>query len=210
MEIELYLPYYDYNDESFDVNNTYKDSNDYINALRNEFNNSSNAVTDFMTGGYNSQSTAYIGNDGQLYQFADKGSQNEEKVAYTKCSCIIFNDEGMEETVDGMIMNFVKQEPFIMMVERDLDSCDEEFESEMSLWINEHKGINALTKKMGEEWVWKNEPVRELRGKFLNNANEEICVLFKNCKIMDLISANSSIFFIERMTMIDNFEKYEL
>ncbi len=206
MELKIYLPYYDYNDDAFNVNDSYYDENEYINAMSDEYNKSKDIVFNSMIDFQNGSQRALNGSNGQMYHFNAKPSQNEDKVSYSQCLGVMYNDEGINESVDELVSHFVSQDSFIEMIELDADSCDEEFETELSLWINEHKNISLYGDKFGEEWVWKNEPKRNMRGMFINKSGEEIYFQFDNCKIMDLISNGSFILFIERMRIIDKFE----
>ena len=201
MKVELYLPYYDYNDGAFDVSNDYYgDEQDYIKAMSNEYNKNKDIV-------YNSMLNGSIGSvqgvDGQTYKFGEKTPQNEEKVAYSSCNGVLYNDTGVAESVDGLINQFAKQKPFVEMVEFDDSSSEEEFISEMSLWVKEHNAINKYREFKGDEWTWVNEPKRNVKIHFLNNANEDIYAIWEDCKIMDIIEGNTIILFIEKMRLID-------
>ena len=48
MEVTLYMPYYDYNDGAFDVNNNYYDENEYIEAVSKEYNKNKDIVYNLM------------------------------------------------------------------------------------------------------------------------------------------------------------------
>ena len=201
MKVELYLPYYDYNDGAFDVSNNYYDNEeDYINAMSSEYNKNKDIVYNSMLNG---SIGVYNGTDGQTYKFGEKTPQNEEKVAYSKCNGVLYDDNGNVENVDNLIDRFVHQKSFIEMVEFDDSSSEEEFVSEISLWVKEHNAINQYRKFKGDEWTWVNEPKRNVKIKFLNNANEDIYAIWENCKIMDIIEGNSIILFIEKMRLID-------
>ena len=201
MKVELYLPYYDYNDNAFDVSNNYYDNEeDYINAMSSEYNKNKDIVYNSMLNG---SIGVYNGTDGQTYKFGEKTPQNEEKVAYSKCNGVLYDDSGNLENVYNLIDRFVQQKSFIEMVEFDDSTSEEEFVSEISLWVKEHNAINQYREFKGDEWTWVNEPKRNVKIKFLNNANEYIYAIWENCKIMDIIEGNSIILFIEKMRLID-------
>ena len=201
MKVELYLPYYDYNDNAFDVSNNYYDNEeDYINAMSSEYNKNKDIVYNSMLNG---SIGAYNGTDGQTYKFGEKTPQNEEKVAYSKCNGVLYDDSGNLENVDNLIDRFVQQKSFIEMVEFDDSSSEEEFVSEISLWVKEHNAINQYREFKGDEWTWVNEPKRNVKIKFLLYVDEDIYAIWENCKIMDIIEGNSIILFIEKMRLID-------
>ena len=204
MEVTLYLPYYDYNDGAFDVNNDYYNEDDYINAVSNEYNKNKDVVFNSMLDAKNGSGSLVQGSDGQTYKFGQKTAQNEEKVAYSPCKGVLYNDSGEDETVDGFIEKFARQKQCIEMVELDGDTSEEEFESEMMLWIKEHDSINQYKDKLGEEWAWTKEPKRNVKVHFKNKANEDIYGVLENCKIMDILDDNMFILFIEKITLVDN------
>ena len=183
MEVTLYMPYYDYNDGAFDVNNNYYDENEYIEAVSKEYNKNKdiiyNAVYERENGG-----CGLIGGDGQTYKFGANTAQKEEKVAYSSCNGIVYDENGNDDTVDSLITHFVDQKPFIEMFEFDDNTSEEEFIAEVSLWVKEHN--------------------RNVKMHFVNKAGEDIYAILENCKIMDIVDDNSMIVFIEKLRLIDN------
>ena len=203
MKAVLYLPYYDYNDGAFDVSDTYYDDNEYAKRMSEEYNRSKDVVYNSMNDFKNGSQNVFNGIDGQTYKFGQKVSQSEEKVAYSSCDGIIYNGEGKDESVDELITHFAKQESFVCMFELDMDSSEEEFETEISLWSNEHNKINAYGDKMSDEWVWVNEPKRNVKIKFTNNANETIYAILEDCKIMNKIDFSTFIIYVGKVRLID-------
>jgi len=204
MEVTLYLPYYDYNDGAFDVDNNYYDEEEYIKAVSNEYNKNKDVVFNSVMDAKNGSGSLLMGTDGQTYKFGAQSQQSEDKVAYSSCNGTLYDDKGNDETVDGIITHFAKQKPFLEMIEFDMDSSEEEFETEVSLWMKEHNGINQYKDFKGEEWTWVNEPKRNLKMHFKNNANEDIYAILENCKIMDILEDGTLIVFIEKIRLIDN------
>lgn len=204
MEVTLYLPYYDYNDGAFDVNNDYYDEDEYINAVSSEYNKNKDIIYNSVMDAKNGVGSLLQGGDGQTYKFGQKTSQSEDKVAYSKCNGTLYDIGGSKDTVDGFIKKFAAQKQFLEIVEFDLDTVEEEFETEISLWVKEHNNINSYADKLGEDWVLAKEPKRNIKLHFKNNANEDIFAVLEDCKIMDIIEDNSFILFIERITLIDN------
>ena len=133
-----------------------------------------------------------------------KTAQSEEKVAYSKCEGVLWDIGGSKDTVDGFIDKFAKQEQFLEIVEFNLDTVEEEFETEVSLWVKEHNNINQYADKLGEDWVLAKEPKRNIKVQFKNNASQDVYAVLEDCKIMDIIEDNSFILYVERITLIDN------
>ena len=203
MDITFYLPYYDYNDGSFDMNNDYYNSEEYARKVKDEYTRSKDVVFNSMMDFKNGSQGLVLGGDGQTYKFGEKTSLGQEKVAYSSCNGTLYDANGKEETVDGLITHFARQEQFVVMLSLDMDSSEEEFETELSLWNKEHTNINSYKDKGGEEWVWTNEPKRNLKIKFKNKKDETLCAMLENCKIMDRVEYGMFIVFVERIILID-------
>lgn len=207
MKVDLYLPYYDYMDgNSFDVSDDYyKSGNDYAKSLTMENaknrNNSSMVFNGSLASG-KAPSFAFHASDGQLYFLGEKTSSEVDKMAYSHCDGTLFSSDGSEETVDGLVSHFVRQESFVEMVEVDGDSGEEDFLSELSLWLREHRKINEYKDFKGEQWAWDNEPTRDLKVHFKNKADEDVDALFVNSKIMEIADGNALILFVEKVTLV--------
>lgn len=203
MEVTLYMPYYDYNDGAFDVNSDYYSDEEYIKAVSSEYNKNKDIVYNSMMN-YNNGTGSLIGSDGQTYKFGSDTSQKEDKIAYSSCKGIVYDENGNDDNVDNLITHFVDQKPFIEMFEFDDTSSEEEFISEISLWVKEHNAINKYKDFKGEEWAWIKEPKRNVKMHFVNKAGEDLYAILENCKIMDIVDDNSMIVFIEKLRLIDN------
>lgn len=204
MEVTLYLPYYDYNDGNFDVSNDYYNDNEYSNAMSNDFNRSKDIVYNSVLAAKNGTGSLVQGADGHTYKFGQKTSQSEDKVAFSSCKGILWDIGGEKDTVDGFITKFAQQKQFLEIVEFDLDTSEEEFETELSLWSREHTSINKYKDDLGEDWVLAKEPKRNLKVQFKNNANQITYAILEDCRIMDIIDKNSFVLFVERITLVDN------
>ena len=203
MEATLYLPYYDYNDGAFDVSDSYYDSDEYTRKMKDEYDKSKDVVYNSMNDFKNGSQNVFMGSDGQTYKLGQKTSQKEDKVSYSSCECVIFDTKGKDLSVDDMIDHFAKQESFICLLQLDMDTSQEEFETELSFWNKEHSNIKKYESKTSGEWVWVNEPKRNLKFKFLNNGNETIYGLLTNCKIVDKADYNVFVIYVEKIRLID-------
>ena len=204
MEVTFYLPYYDYNDGAFDVDNAYYNEEEYAKAMSEEYNKNKDIVYNSMMDFKNGSRGLFEGTDGKVYKFGEKASQNEEKVAYSSCNGMLYDVNGSDETVDGFIEKFARQKQLLEIVEFDLDSSEEEFETELTLWKREHNKINQYIDKLGEDWVLAREPKRNLKVHFKNNANEDIYAVLVDCRIMETVNDGSFVVFVEKITLVDN------
>jgi hypothetical protein len=203
MEVTLYLPYYDYNDDAFNASDSYYDEGEYANAMADDFNKTKDVVYNSVLDMQNGQRGVFSGTDGQTYKFGQKTSQNEDKVSYSSCKATLYDEDGEDDTVDGIITKFAQQQSFMEMVEFNLDTVEEEFESELSVWGREHDKINAYRLQAGDEWVASKEPKSNLKMAFKNNAGEDTYALLENCKIMDDSERDNWILYVERISLID-------
>ena len=207
MKSTLYLPYYDYNDGTFDIADDYYSSGEYSKKIEDEYNKSKDIVYNSMLDYNNGNQNVFMGMDGQTYKFTQKDSQSygkvEDKVSYSSCESVIYDSEGDDLTVDMLITHFARQESFICILRLDMDSAEEEFETEMSLWGKEHRNINEYKDKISDEWVWVNEPKRNIKMKFINNGNETLYGVLENCKMIDRAEYCTFVIYVEKMRLVD-------
>lgn len=203
MEVTLYLPYYDYNDDAFNASNDYYDEGEYANAVADDYNKTKDVVFNSVMDMQNGQRSVFSGTDGQTYKFGQRTSQSEDKVSYSTCKATLYNEDGEDDTVDGIITKFAQQQTFIEMVEFNLDTVEEEFEGEMNVWSMEHEKINAYRDTAGDEWVASKEPKRNVKMSFKNNAGENVYAVLENCKIMDNSERDNWILYVDKISLID-------
>lgn len=204
MKVTLYMPYYDYNDSAFDVNGDYYSDDEYIKAVSSEYNKNKDVIYNSMKDYTNGRGGLVQGSDGQTYKFGAKVSENEDKVAYSSCDAIIYDDGGNEDTVDGIISRFAARKPFVEMIEFGDETTEEEFMTEVTLWVKEHNSINKYKDYKGEEWAWVNEPKRSLRMHFKNKADEDVYAVLDDCKIMDIVDGRTMIVFVDKIRLGNN------
>ena len=203
MEVTLYLPYYDYNDDAFNASEEYYGEGEYANAIADDFNKNKDVVFNSMLDYKEGRGSVFSGVDGQTYKLGQKTSQKEDKVSYSSCKATLYDEDGEDDTVDGLITKFAQGVSFMEMAEFDLDTVEEEFEAEMNVWSREHNKINSYRAKAGDQWVASKEPKRNLKMAFKNNAGEMTYALLENCKIMDNSERDNWILYIEKIRLID-------
>lgn len=208
MKIKLYLPFYDYNDSDFEINNDYYKSNeDYFNAVEQNLKQTRNAVMNGMSNYVNGGSLrGYQSTNGQVYAFGGKAQNTQEKVSYAECEAMLYNDNGKDESIDDFIKNYVSQNSQIYILNLNLDNCDEDFEQELNLWFKEHENLQKYGNERGNKWILDNEPVRQIKVKFTNNANEEKYAEFVNSKIIEKQGMNIYILLVQKINLIDKIQ----
>lgn len=194
---------YTYQDESeFKSMNGYYSDGEYADVVRDEFERTNEGIYNSMSNANRRDSRAFLGKDGQTYQFSDKTSQNEDKVAYSQCNCEIYDMDGSSKTIDSIVSDIVKGESFVFACSLDIESIDEEFETDFLVWTREHSNVNKLMPSKGEEWVLRNEPTRDLILSFINKSSDEVRVNMNGCKIVDIIGDNTFVMFVESAEFI--------
>lgn len=201
MEVTLYTVLETYDDGDFDVSNEYYKSNDeYFAAVKKEFDMNSNVAYDVISN---------LGNvsKGRTTIFGSVNVKtNTKSTNYKAESVTLKNEDGNDETVDNFITNCVKDDVAVYTFNINPDKVDPEFEEDYLNWIGEHNSINMYVDKFGEDKVWENEPVRNIKVEFVNNANETKYAEFKNCKIIENDKANiySCTILVENVMLIEN------
>lgn len=199
MKAMLYIEMENYEDGDFDVsNNYYKSDEEFFDAMDRENKKYSNVAYDAVS---------ELGNLSNK-KMAKFGSQNKNlKNAATnnyKSEVIILNENGEDETVDGLITNCVSQDVVVNIIKFNRDSMDEEFEEDFNFWIDDHNNINQYKDKIGEDKVWQNEPTRNFKVEFVNNANETKYAMYVNCKILEEEGNDEYAILAEKIILIDD------
>ena len=199
MKVTLYIEMENYEDGDFDVsNNYYKSDEEFFDAMDRENKKYSNVAYDAVSGlgNLSNNSTAKFG-------LQNKGTKNALTNNY-KSEAIILNENGEDETVDGLITNCVSQDVVVNIIKFNRDNMDEEFEEDFNFWIDDHNNINQYKDKLGEDKVWQNEPTRNLKIEFINNANETKYAMYVNCKILEQEGNDEYAILAEKIILLDN------
>ncbi len=198
MNVTLYLKLEGFDDGDFDMRNDfYKSDEEFFDAMDKENKKYSNVAYDVVSnlGNNSSKNVAKFG-------IEKKSSKNAKENNY-KSEALLFDENGNDETVDNLISNAVSQDVAINIIKFNRDSMDEEFEEDYNFWIDEHNKLNAYKDKLGDDKIWKNEPIRTFYVEFLNNANETKYVMFENCKILDKGDEDEYAILAEKITLIN-------
>lgn len=199
MNVTLYLEMENYEDGDFDISNDYyKSDEEFFDVMDRENKRYSNVAYDAVSGlgNLSNRNVAKFGNQ-------NKGGKNATTNNY-KSEAIILNENGEDETVDNLIANCVSQDVVVNIIRFNRDNMDEEFEEDFNFWIDEHNNINQYKDKLGEDKVWENEPTRNFKIEFKNNANETKYAMYVNCKVLEQEGNDEYAILAEKIILLDN------
>ena len=196
MNVTLYIELEGYDDGDFDVSNDYYKSDDeFFDIMDKDVKKYSNAVYNAMSrDGFNSSSAKI----GILYKTTKNAKANNYK-----SEAIILDETGKDETVDNLIANCVSQDVVVNIIRFNRDKMDEEFEEDFNFWIDDHNNINQYKDKLGEDKVWENEPTRNLKVEFINNAGETKYAMYVNCKVLEQEGNDEYAILAEKIILLD-------
>lgn len=200
MEVIVYIESEGYNDGDFDVSgNYYKSDEEYFAAMHIENEKSKNVAYDFVSnmGQNNGSKTAIFSAPSKEY----KGGKTIRYKAFAE----LFNDENKPEDVDNLIKNYVSHDVVVNIFKFKEEGMDEEFEEDLNFWSSDHDSINKMADKLGEETVWKNEPLRTFIVEFKNNAGETKYMQYNDCRLLDSSNDGTYAVIAENITLIENF-----
>lgn len=198
------MPYESIDDGVFSISEDYYGQGEYEKAIEREHERTRGV--DLYESVYNSKKAAggvFEGSDGKMYSVNQESGQGQGKVAYSACDGMLYDDTGEEDTVDRLISMFASQSRFVEMASFDGDTMEEDFESELSLWLREHSRIASRVDEFGDEWVLAHEPRRVIGVRFTNNAGEDVYAFLEDCMVMDVADGDSVILLVGRMTLTD-------
>ncbi len=198
MRATLYIEMENYEDGDFDISNDYyKSDEEFFDAMDRENKKYSNVAYDAVNGLGN------LSNKNTAKFLNQKTAQKNISTNNYKSEAIILNENGEDETVDGLVTNCVSQDVVVNIIKFNRDSMDEEFEEDYNFWVDEHEKLSEYKDKLGEDKIWQNEPTRTFYVEFLNKANETKYVRFENCKILDKGENDEYAVLSEKITLVD-------
>lgn len=200
MLFTLFIPYQPSNFvDNKQMEGYYKSEDDYINALRAEEAANGSVIFNAMASGTFDSSTYYGG-------FGEKRNITHnivENIAYAKADCTLYSPNGaMPESVDSMIDKFAEQKEFLVTINFNMASMDGEFEEELREWNTETYNILKYSQKMGNEWVDKNIPRRDLRLSFLNKSGKLVKFVLEGSEIEEKITNNRYLLYVKKMSIL--------
>lgn len=196
MVFRLFIPYQGSVSESKELDGYYASEEDYVAALQKEESENGSVIFNAMASGDLSMSP-YYGHGGSIKYNV------EDIIEYASSECTLYSPNGSSmETVDSMIDKFVSQREFLVTAQFNMSSMDGEFEEELRQWNIETGNILKYAGKMGEEWVNKNIPRRDLRLSFLNKSNKEVKFVLENSEIEEKLSKNRYLLYVNKMQIL--------
>ena len=196
MVFRLFIPYQGSVSESKELDGYYASEEDYVSALQQEESENGSVIFNAMASGDLSMSP-YYGHGG------NEKHNVEDIIEYASSECTLYSPNGSSmETVASMIDKFVSQREFLVTAQFNMSSMDGEFEEELRQWNIETGNILKYSGKMGEEWVNKNIPRRDLRLSFLNKSNKEVKFVLENSEIEEKLSKNRYLLYVNKMQIL--------
>lgn len=188
MKAILSIPYTGPTDDaSFQVNDDYYKDNEYIDALHAEYSRSADAVAQLFDEDkdmkHKQEKTDNIQNKNT--------ATNADHLQYVTCSAVLLDENMKDETIDGIIAKYVRQQPFAEIFKVNMDAASSDFIYEWQLWNMEHVKLHALVNDCGEDWVLCHEPLRDLKISFANHASETITMDMYSCRIIGKIDSET-------------------
>lgn len=188
MKAILSIPYTGPTDDaSFQVNDDYYKDNEYIDALHAEYSRSADAVAQLFDEDkdmkHKQEKTDNIQNKNT--------ATNADHLQYVTCSAVLLDENMKDETIDGIIAKYVRQQPFAEIFKVNMDAASSDFIYEWQLWNMEHVKLHALVNDCGEDWALCHEPLRDLKISFANHASETITMDMYSCRIIGKIDSET-------------------
>lgn len=196
MVFRLFIPYQGSVSESKELDGYYASEEDYVAALQQEESENGSVIFNAMVSGDLSMSPHY-GHGGSIKHNV------EDIIEYASSDCTLYSPNGSSmETVDSMIDKFVSQREFLVTAQFNMSSMEGEFEEELRQWNIETGNILKYAGKIGEEWINKNIPRRDLRLSFLNKSNKEVKFVLENSEIEEKLSKNRYLLYVNKMRIL--------
>ena len=186
MRAKILIPYYDYDNINFDVNDNYYKGNEYEDTLISSNNRDKDIINDYIL------SNNKVHKDSTSIKFFSiKNKANDENLLYTSCYCDVCNEYDMKSMSLEDFKMFENVDNNILIVKFDFNTIEEEFETDLKMWLDEHNKINSYD--LDDEWKFKNEPFKDLVLE-VDNLKYNL----ENCKILDSYE-DKFIIFIEKI-----------
>ena len=196
MVFKMFIPYQANDSQSCDMEEYYKGEGDYIEALRKEEEENGSLV-------FNAMASNTLSSNNIFGMSRGHEAVPEIKIDYTKSECTLYSPDGaIPETVDSMIDKFVSQNEFLVTVQFNISTMEGEFEEELSSWERETSNILSYAKEMGEKWIDKNIPRRDLRLSFINKSGNEVTFQLEGSEIEEKLSKRRYIFYVRKMQLV--------
>lgn len=173
---KISLPYAEYTSISYDTPQNLFGEGGYEKMLDNEYNSGENAVFKLFNdvSNTNTVNVSFGLNNGV------EKPKNVVKTSYGSCLCDIKDDNFNELSYDDFKSKISCNDGVILFLKLDYYDMDEEFETELKMWVKSHNKISSY-KDADDSWKFNNEPSRDIKISF---DDEEY--MLNGCKILDV------------------------
>lgn len=176
MKSTIFLQYYSFEDDKFDVKDYFSKENSYVEALR-----------------------KYAMSDGDLMSVTD----TEKEIKYASCEAVIKDEDGNDMTIDKFVGYYNYNGLIMLLLELDPNNVEEEFDSEFNGWIEEHNRLDKV--RVPEEKRYLLEPKRDIKMIFNNLANKETYCTLVNASIIDKVDNNQYVIIVDNVVFTKTF-----
>lgn len=177
MTCNLFLPYYNYNDDKFDVKDFYNDNNSYIEALKK----------------FSMQET-------EMMNF----NKSEDEIQYSKCECNLYDENNNPLTIDQIVGYYNTSQMIMLVVELNMDTEEEEFDMELNNWFEEHNKLDKI-KNIDEDKRFLLEPKRDVKVIFKNLANKDTYCILTNTMILERLDTTHYAILVDSVVFTKEF-----
>ena len=200
MNIKLYLEDENGDNLNFDVDDSYYGNGDYLSALNSSYETSKNDVSNFCLSAKRDHLRQENIDVKTFGGFDNRVLENARKATYATCDIHIVNENMEDEDIDGLIKHNLDGDMFLEFMEFDYDSMDEDFDSDLKMWVNTWKKIDSLM--VDEEWKIQNYPKRTFKFSYTDLYGGERYGEFVNCKIIGIVGENNYCVLIEKINFL--------
>ena len=200
MEVTVSIGMDTLNDGDFDERDDYYKSDDeFFNRMREDIEMNSDVAYEVV----NNLGNLHKRNAVSFEAASNANTYRNPNLSIYKCSASLLDEEGNEETVDGIITKALTNDVVVSVLKYNYDDMDEEFEEDLRLWIRDHKSINEYINKLGEDKVWENEPKRDFIITFKNKAGEEVNIQYLNTRIVGEMDKMTYAVLAEKLMIVE-------
>lgn len=178
MNCTLFLEYYNYNDDKFDVKDFYSNENSYVEMLQ-----------------------KYATSDSGFMDFNKK----EDDVQYTKCECKLYDSDNNDMTIEKIVGYYNTTEMIMVIAELDLKTEEDEFDSELNGWVCEHERLEKKSSKLTPDERFMLEPKRDIKMIFKNLRNNDTYCTLQNTSILEKIDNEHYVLLVDKIIFTKKF-----
>lgn len=193
MKSKLYMPYVDYDSDGFFDYNDEEYSKNYISLLYSEYNKYKDTIDDITRKSLNGKVSML----GSRYNSNNAKKEFKTNYKYYEIETDLFDINEDSNIIDYLIENFQKQTMFPLLLKFNNLYNNQDFESELKLWIRNTVKINN-SKNIDEVEKFKILPSKDL--KIITDRNSK--AILEECKILDIFSIDEIAITVNKIKFI--------